>query len=99
VVGECAEDVAAGEAENASVGVAGLPELLIANTTKDDINEGDLWIDATPAVGVDVANWKSALVESDIKLTVGASWATGGIVHFACLWRPVYCGAMLVAHT
>jgi len=97
VAGVATESVV-GDGGNASVGTATSPELLIENTVNTNIDNADVWIDATPDKGVNTSVWNTALVLHDtILLTVGDSWGTTGAVTFVCLWKPRSSTATVVA--
>ena len=60
----------------------------IANA--EDLDDGDIWIDATPAVGAEALPSPRILNDgADIILTIGSTAVTGGVVDFYCLWRPL----------
>ena len=60
----------------------------IANAT--DLDDGDIWVDATPAVGVEALPSTFIINDgADIILTIGAADLTAGVVDFYCLWRPL----------
>lgn len=93
----CTTDVV-GASATLSVGVLGTTAGLIALTTGTNIDVGEIWHDATPDSGVEndtVAPEK--IVNSDVILTVGTANATGGVIKFICLWKPVTINGNVVA--
>jgi hypothetical protein len=73
------------------LGVAGNTAGLIAQIADaTDLDDGDIWVDATPAVGVEALPGAFVLNDgADIILTIGATAITAGVVDFYCLWRPL----------
>lgn len=73
------------------VGVAGNTAGLIAQIADaTDLDDGDIWVDATPAVGVEAIPTTKVLNDgADIILTIGAADITAGVVDFYCMWRPL----------
>lgn len=89
IFGICDTDLA-GATATVEVGVTGNTAGLIAQTTATDIDDGDIWVDATPAVGVEATPSTFILNDgADIILTVGTAAVTGGVIDFYCLWRPL----------
>lgn len=72
------------------VGVAGNTAALIAQTTGTDIDDGDIWVSATPGVGVQALPGTFILNDgADIILTIGTDTITAGVIDFYCLYRPL----------
>lgn len=99
VFGICDTDLTG--AATIEVGVAGNTPGLIAQiadaTTLDD---GEIWVDATPAVGVEALPGVKVLNDgADIILTVGSTAVTAGRVDFYCIWRPLSAGATVTVAT
>jgi len=90
VFGICDTDLTSGGAATISVGVTGNTAALIASTAATDLDDGEIWVDSTPAVGVEALP-SSFIVNdgADIILTIGTAALTGGVVDFYCLWRPL----------
>lgn len=78
------------------VGVAGNTAGLIAQTTATDIDANDIWLDATPSVGLDVVDALSfyfVVNGMDIIETVASADITAGQIYYVCLWRPLTFGS------
>ena len=86
VFGICSEDLP-GSTATISVGVSGATASLIAQTTANDIDTGELWIDATPAVIETEPNL--SLIKSNIIATVGTANITDGTITFYCVYYPI----------
>ena len=89
IFGVCNTDLAG--AATIEVGVAGNTAGLlaqIANAT--NLDDGEIWVDATPAVGVEAIPGTFALNDGfDIILTIGSTAVTAGQVDFYLTWRPL----------
>lgn len=88
-------------AATVEVGVSGNTAGLLAQiadaTTLDD---GDVYVDASTAVGVGSIPVTKVLNDgADIVLTVGATAVTAGQVDFYLLWRPLSTGATVTVTT
>lgn len=92
VFGLCTTDLA-GATATIELGVAGNTAALIAQTTATDIDDGDIWKDTSPEVGVDtLANLPGPFLVADgadIIETVGTANITSGNIKYYCLWRPI----------
>lgn len=86
LIGYCTTNLSA-TADNVSVGTAASTQALIANTAAQDIDAGELWIDATPAV-TETAPTAYTLLVGDIILTKTAN-ATAGVIDFYLFWKPI----------
>lgn len=73
------------------VGVASnTPGLIAQIADATDLDAGDIWVDATPAIGVEAIPTTKVLVGgADVILTIGSTDLTAGVVTFYCLWRPL----------
>jgi len=93
VFGICDTNIAG--AGTMEVGVAGNTAGLIAQIADaTDLDDGDIWVDATPGVGVEALPTVKVLNDgADIILTIGTTDLTAGVVDFYCLWRPLSSGA------
>jgi len=92
IIGICTEDLAeAGATATISVGTAAAPTGIIAQINAVDLDVGELWIDATPAVLEAYGTGTSFFIGdgADIILTVGAQNVTDGTVDFVCFWTPL----------
>lgn len=81
-----------GASATLELGVAGNTAALIAQTTATNIDDGDIWADASPAAGAYTAN-DPIIVADDIIETVGTANITGGALTYYCIWWPVSDGA------
>ena len=94
----CNTDLTSGGAATIEVGVAGNTAGLIAQTTATDIDDGDVWVDATPGVGVQALPGTFIVNDgADVIYTVGTTTITGGVLEFYCLWRPLSSDGNVVA--
>jgi len=99
VFGICDTNIA-GAGATMEVGVAGNTAALIAQTTGTDIDDGDIWVSASPAVGVQALPAMQILNDgTDIILTIGTAAVTAGKIDFYCLYRPLSDGASITATT
>lgn len=82
------------------LGVTGNTAALIAQTTGTTLDDGDVWVDASPAVGVEALPGNFILNDgNDIILTIATDTITAGAVDFYCLWRPLNNSSLVVAAT
>lgn len=82
------------------VGVAGNTAGLIAQTTGTAIDDGEIWVDASPAAGIEALPGTFILNDgADIILTIATSTIDGGAIDFYCLWRPLSSGASVTVAT
>lgn len=89
VWGVCSVDLA-GATATVEVGVTGNTAAIIAQTTATDIDNGDVWRDATPAVGAAALNDPIFIADGkDVILTVATANVTAGVVRFYCVWYPI----------
>jgi len=99
VFGVCDTNLA-GAGATLEVGVAGNTPGLIAQTTGTDIDDGDIWVDATPGVGVEALPSMQIVNDgADIILTIGTAAVTAGKIDFYCLYRPLSDGAVISVTT
>lgn len=87
----------AGAGATLEVGIAGGTALLIAQTTGTDLDDGHVWVDATPGVVQPVGSTNILNDGTDIILTVGTANATAGQIDFYCMYRPLEASASIVA--
>lgn len=91
VFGVCETDLA-GASATLEVGFSGATAALIAQSTATDIDQGEIWHDATPDAKVElltVAPEKIIANGADIIGTVGTANITSGVIRFFCLWYPI----------
>jgi len=87
----CSTNVA-GAGATLEVGVTGSTAAIIAQTTGTDIDANEIWHDATPDAGIEASSVATENVIAnglDIFMTVGTANATGGVLKFICLWKPL----------
>lgn len=89
------ETLLAGATATVELGVAGGTALLIAQTTGTDIDAGEFWSDATPAI-VEAAQGFMNLA-LDIIITVATAAVSSGKINFMCEYEPVSDGAYVEA--
>lgn len=99
VFGICDTDLTG--AATIEVGVVGNTAGLIAQVADaTGLDDGDIWVDATPAVGVEALPGVKVINDgADIILTIGTTAVTAGVVDFYCVWRPLSAGATVTATT
>ena len=97
IFAKCSVDLA-GASATLEVGVTGNTASLIAQTTATDIDNGDVWRDATPAVGAEAINAPVAIIGGlDIIETVGTANITAGALTYYCMWVPLSSDGNVVA--
>ena len=100
VFGICDSDLTSGGAATIELGVSGNTAALIAQTTATGLDDGELWVDASPAVGVEALPGTFILNDgADIILTIGTTTVTGGVIDFYCIWRPLSADALISVAT
>lgn len=100
VFGICDTDLASAGGGSVEMGVTGNTAGLIAQTTATTIDNGDIWVDASAAVGVEALPGAFILNDgNDIILTVGSAAVTGGVIDLYCLWRPLSSGSSVTVTT
>jgi hypothetical protein len=100
VVGICSEDLTeAAPTATVEVGTAASTAALIAQTNATDIDDGEVWFDASPAQIEVLTGVGGAFIAGgdDIILTVGARNVDDGTITFACFWTPLTAGSNVVA--
>lgn len=90
VFGVCTTNMA-GSGADFEVGVTGNTAGLIAQIANvEDLDLGDVYIDATPEVGVAAVPSSQILNDGlDVLLKITNATITGGVVTWYCLWRPL----------
>jgi len=95
IVGICTTSLV-GASATLEVGITGATAALIAQTTGTNIDKGNIWHDASPDSGIELA---SVMVEeivsngSDVIGTVATANITAGVIKFICLWKPLTDGS------
>lgn len=92
----CSEDLA-GATATLEVGIAGNTAGLLAQTLATDIDNGEVWVDNTPATIEAVPSSRVLTNGTDIIGTVGTANITDGTLTFYCLWRPLSNDGNIVA--
>jgi hypothetical protein len=98
VVGFCSEDLTEGGATaTIEVGTAASTAALIAQVNATDIDNGEVWFDATPAQIEVLASIGGAFIAGgdDVIATIGAQAVTDGTITFHCFWTPMHDGALV----
>ena len=88
-------------AGNFEVGVTGNTAGLIAQIVDaEDLDDGDIYVDATPGVGVEALPGMFILNDGlDVLLKITGTAISAGIVDFYCMWRPLNNDASVVVTT
>lgn len=95
----CNTDLA-GASATISVGATGNTAAIIPVTTATDIDDGDVWVDTVPGVGVQALPSASIFAVNDgadIIQTVATADITAGVIEYYCLWRPLSSDGKVVA--
>jgi hypothetical protein len=99
--GLCQVTLTSAGAPTIEVGIAGNTAVLIAQTTALNLDQYELWQDATPETnpGVVILLGRSWVLANgaDIILTIGTADLTAGDIDFHCTWRPLSLDGNLVA--
>lgn len=79
-----------GASATVEVGVTGNTAAIIAQSTATDIDAGEVWRDATPAVGAETLNDPIFIANGlDVILTAATANVTAGVIRFYCVWYPI----------
>lgn len=99
VFGVCNTDLNSGGAATISVGTANNVAGLIAVTTATAIDDGEVWVDATPGTEIEAAPATPFILNdgADITYDVLAATITAGQIDFYAFYRPLEATASLVA--
>lgn len=82
------------------VGTANNTAALIAQTTGTALDDGEIWVDATPATEVEAVPSTFIVNDgADIVLTIASDTITAGVVDFYCTYRPLSDGANITVTT
>jgi hypothetical protein len=99
--GVCQVTLTSGGAPTIEVGITGNTAAMIAQTTALDLDQYELWQDATPETnpGVVILLGRSWVVANgaNIIFTVATADLTAGDIDFHCTWRPLSADSNLVA--
>lgn len=99
VFGVCTTDLASAGGGNLSLGITGNATLFNAVTTATAIDQNEVWIDTTPAIGEAVDSLSFYIVGNgvDVVETVGTADITAGQIYYVALWRPLSPDSSVVA--
>jgi hypothetical protein len=103
LAGVCLVALTSGGAATIEVGIAGNTAGLIAQTTATDLDQYEVWRNATPEASGSTANITGAVRQSlvangtDIIFTVGTADLTAGEIHFNAFWMPLSTDGNVVA--
>ena len=87
----------AGATATLIVGTAKNTNGLIASTTATDLDQNEIWHDATPDSSVEAATVLSEkVVNQNVIQTAGTANITSGVLKYICLWRPISANASVV---
>lgn len=84
----CSSDLTSGGAATIGVGVAGNTASLIAQTTATAIDNGEIWIDTSPAT-VEALPAILILSGTNIIQTIATTTVTGGVLTYYVVWTPI----------
>ena len=90
----------AGANATLALGVTGNTSLFLGTTTVTDIDAGKFWLDTSPSEvgGIAIpAALKNIAIAANIIGTVATADATGGVIEFYLVYRPLSDGASAVA--
>lgn len=96
VFATCSEDLASSSG-TIEVGISGTTNALIAQTTASNIDNGHVWLDASPAKVESYPTEKILTAGTDIIETIGTADVTDGILTFYCVWIPFSADGTVVA--
>jgi hypothetical protein len=100
--GVCQVALTSGGAATIELGIAGNTAVFIAQTTATDLDQYELWQDATPETnpGVVILLGRSWVLANgaDVIFTVGTADLTAGDVDIHVTWRPLSVNGSLVAN-
>jgi hypothetical protein len=84
----CSDDLTSAGTPTIEVGIDENTAAIIAQTTATNIDEGEIWLDATPAT---VENMPTAKIVSgtDIEQKIASATITGGKLTYFCVFTPI----------
>ena len=100
VTSYCTEDLTEGGATaTISVGITGSTAALIAQVNAVDIDDGEIWFDATPGDIEVLSSIGGAFIGGgeDIFATIGTQSVDDGTLTFICFWTPLSADGDVVA--
>lgn len=95
-IGICTEDLAS-TSGTIEIGVAGNTASIIAQTTASAIDNTEVWMDATPAIGDQLTATPRVMNNSNIIETIATADITDGQLTIYALWMPISSDGNLVA--
>lgn len=96
IFANCSEDLAGANA-TIEVGISGNTAALIAQTTATTIDNGEIWLDASPATVENYPTEKLLIAGTDIIETIATADITDGTLTFYAMWIPISEDGNLVA--
>lgn len=100
LVAYCTEDLVSAGGGTIEVGVASNTAGIIAQTTATNLDNNEIWYNATPVAGVtNITNIAQFVVVNgaDIILTIGTATITDGTIQFALYFQPLDATSAAVA--
>ncbi len=93
VYGVCTTDLAG--SGSISLGITGNTTLFIAATTATGIDQNEVWMDTSPAIGKTIDSLTFYIIGNgvDIVEDISSDTITSGNVYYICLWRPLTHGS------
>jgi len=97
IIGVCTTDCAG--SGSISVGVTGNLTLFMAALAATAIDENEVWIDGTPAIGKSLDSLSFYIVGNgvDIVEDISTDTVTSGNIYYLALYRPLSSGSTLVS--
>jgi hypothetical protein len=95
----CTENLA-GATATLEVGIAASTAAIIAQTTATDIDDGDIWHDASPDSELESVSTLAEYIISDsnnIIATVATATISDGTIEFYCFWEALSADGNVVA--
>lgn len=92
----CSEDLA-GASATIATGISGNTAALIAQATATDLDNGEIWIDATPATIEALPDPRIITGGADVIATIATANITDGTLKWYALWSPLSSDGNLVA--
>jgi hypothetical protein len=86
-----------GASATIEAGITGDTAAIIAQTTATDIDEDEIWQDATPETGIATLSARVIVGGADIIETIATANITAGVLTYYCLWSPISADGNVVA--
>lgn len=97
VFGVCSEDLVSAGGGTVEIGISGNTAALIAQTTATGIDNGEVWVDNSPATVESYPTEKILTGGTDIIETIGTADVTDGTLTMYCVWIPLSSDGNVVA--